>query len=1162
MRGRWSDPSAFRADPDAAAAVHPSRRQAIALLGVLVLVAGAVTVASFLIRPAKARAFDLFHGSVFLSDQNAPVAVDLASGKPTLRLFGADQQVNVTGNETLSVVPLQEHTLLLNESTGEFNMVDNSGFVVKHGGGVEIPRPGRSTSVGIPATSGEAYILRTGATGGTDVYLVSQATVESAMTAPRDVRARASGFMTERASTAPGGAASANGDLWLLVGGSGTRGRRTIRQLSVPAGSSAGAVLDPSDHDKVNGPAAIGTATMGADGGGATTVGVASNSRIDLFVAGEDKHVATFAGPRGFDAVLPTSNAQGRLDFLMHGADGWYLASVGADGTDLRVPKLVEGLSAGAALAEPAASNGRLYTIDKQTGALFQISPDGVAQPLAGRAQYPLATLDGDTVEPADFGDAYVIGRGPRVIFNSAIHANALVVFTDGSHQPRAITKSSAVTVSAGAGAEALTRSTAPAGHQPGKNGGPSKPQPAAVQPVNDKIDCKTATQKPHIPLITSEVPGSRSVALTWSYPVLDVQDCVPSTYVVSFKLMSTDAPQPPSSVRVSSQTGATISGLFPSTRYQVTVTAYINGQSTASLPVYIRTGEEGPAAPTNLAAVADSSGNWGLTWDSCGTVQEGCVAAQSWTITPNFCDGRGVSSPPPTSTVTADPTSKQQPPAIYKGTDDLLGRGLQFQVQGTGDAGQAGTPSAKTGCIYSWSPPIASAMSLQASTAPVPQLGQPTTATVTLELGSDPVRAQGGVGATFTYQLLSGGVVIKTLGPTTKTSVRFDGIRAGVGYQARAVVAAPRHPSATASVGPIDVETAHAPWPPISVTADDPVNQGAFRATVTVHISGLTSSDASGEKFDLTSDSGIYCGNTNQLANWDQSTAIDPADPLTFTVDRTQMFGSGCVVQVQLVQDPATGTEVFGAGTASRVATSNTFTVSAPDLTGVQDSDFSASWDGVAGGKSQIAVRYTGGNPLIGLFVHNWSVSVKYVDPNGTTTNCSDGYDGRNSLDDVSVYQSCVDSHGNSGRNWHVYVSFVYIGQGEGPFDVSPVAGGQAPTYNPPQCNLDPTQGGATLTATWAGTAASPAVQIDVDRPGQIADCGGWTYTIVGPTTVDCGTYTAAAAPGQSPQLAVTCTDTPADTGWSVTVTYTDPNQNNARQTYTITPIGGPVPS
>jgi hypothetical protein len=55
----------------------------------LLVVAGAVTVASFAVRPSKARAFDLFYGSLFIDDNTAPVAVDLATGKPSVRLTNA-----------------------------------------------------------------------------------------------------------------------------------------------------------------------------------------------------------------------------------------------------------------------------------------------------------------------------------------------------------------------------------------------------------------------------------------------------------------------------------------------------------------------------------------------------------------------------------------------------------------------------------------------------------------------------------------------------------------------------------------------------------------------------------------------------------------------------------------------------------------------------------------------------------------------------------------------------------------------------------------------------------------------------------------------------------------------------------------------------------------
>ena len=55
------------------------------------------------------------------------MAVDLPSGTPTLRLVGADEQVGITNADVLEPVPLTDHTLLLNQTSGEFNIVDNNG---------------------------------------------------------------------------------------------------------------------------------------------------------------------------------------------------------------------------------------------------------------------------------------------------------------------------------------------------------------------------------------------------------------------------------------------------------------------------------------------------------------------------------------------------------------------------------------------------------------------------------------------------------------------------------------------------------------------------------------------------------------------------------------------------------------------------------------------------------------------------------------------------------------------------------------------------------------------------------------------------------------------------------------------------------------------------
>ena len=99
-----------------------------------------------------------------------------------------------------------------------------------------------------------------------------------------------------------------NGDLWLLVGRAGSTGLRTIRQLRLPAGSSAGSTLLADDHRRVNGPAAIGAAGTGA---GAGVIAVTSVTRSDIFGGGAAEHTATYGAPDGVDAVLPRGQRAG-----------------------------------------------------------------------------------------------------------------------------------------------------------------------------------------------------------------------------------------------------------------------------------------------------------------------------------------------------------------------------------------------------------------------------------------------------------------------------------------------------------------------------------------------------------------------------------------------------------------------------------------------------------------------------------------------------------------------------------------------------------------------------------------------------------------------------------------------------------------------------------
>ena len=84
-------------------------------------------------------------------------------------------------------------------------------------------------------------------------------------------------------------------------------------------------------------------------------------------------------------------------------------------------------------MAQPAYSLGALYTLDQRTGVTYRIGLDGAVSPVSG---YPLAMVGKAPVELPAMSDGYVLARGSRVIVNSGSHANALILFTDGSRPP------------------------------------------------------------------------------------------------------------------------------------------------------------------------------------------------------------------------------------------------------------------------------------------------------------------------------------------------------------------------------------------------------------------------------------------------------------------------------------------------------------------------------------------------------------------------------------------------------------------------------------------------------------------------------------------------------------------------------------------------------
>lgn len=1150
MSGRQQR-ATFRPSTSPARAAAPSRRQAVALVAALVLVAGAIAIASFAVKPSTARAFNLFYGSVFINDNTAPVAVDLATGKPSVRLTNAYTQVSARVSGDLDVIPLSGSTLLLDSATGEFNMLDQSGFVLKHsGGGVSLPHTvGTTSATGIPAGD-SAYIVRSSASG-TSVYLVGQSTV-SVAAAGGKAQARASISMptpmqnvatTAVAANSSGGAASSSA-LWLLVGAG---DRHTIRELRVPPGSNAGATLISHDHGTVSGVAAIAASTRNPDGSGGESVAVASGSGIDVFDGSHRVgHLALPTMP-GLDAILPASNQRAAFSFLYHGRSGWSLVRAAIDATGAAQVSALAPIT-GTDLAIPAQSQGALYTMDRDTGQLWRISAAGRAGPVPGAGVYP--RVPGETTA---FSQADVLARGPRVIFNSRANLEALTVFSDGSHRPVVIDKRTAVDLNSN-GSALANLDTAPPGANPAP--GPSTtPRPNPSEAVTDKIDCKNTTQVPHIPQVALVDKGSRSVQLQWTYPLLDRQDCAPSTYTVAVQVAAGEAPPPPAAVKVQGVDGVNLTGLFPDTQYRIVVNAYINGKHTPSAPLLVRTQPEGPAAPTGLRVATTDQGSWALTWNSCGGIAQGCVPVTSWTIVPQLCDSSGgLISAPRNGRLIGDPTTHTFH-YTYAGGPGLLGASLRFTVEGVGDGGTVGDPSTSHGCLRSWAHPVPADIHVVASTPPRTVQGGTSSTTVTVGFTGSKQVALGGAGGHLTYRLLSGSTLIRQLGPTTATTASLPGLHPGTSYQVQVVVTPPGHPADAVALDPVEVQAAVSRWPALSATASfvpDPAPSST--GTLTVGINGVTSSDARGETFDLTN-SQLVCGNTAMpltAANW------DPVKPLTFRhLDRSAYNGS-CVAQLQLVENSSTArSPAYFGGVASPRSTSPAITIPVPDLD-TSAGQFVANFinAGVLNAP-QIAIAYRGGNPLIAKYATDWSIQAQYQD-GSAWSDCGDPATGNPAQSPVVLDLDASCYYANYGATWQVTVTFTFFGQSPTPpYDVTVNRSGPKPVD----------QSKMSFTAEWSNSVI--AVSYSGPYPDSTLSALQWSETISSSTsTAVCGsdtkTPTTYAPMTLSVDFSACPSGTPApgpSTGsatYTVLIRFTDPNYGNSGG-YQVTVSGTP---
>ena len=133
------------------------------------------------------------------------------------------------------------------------------------------------------------------------------------------------------------------------------------------------------------------------------------------------------------------------------------------------------------------------------------------------------------------------------------------------------------------------------------------------------------------------------------------------------------------------------LAGLFPSTQYEITVTAYINGQGTASHPIASRPAPKGPPPPATSRRPPTPTATGRSPGLRAGRparrLRAGVDAGGS---SRSSATAAGLSAAPAPISRHRRPDVGVAAAAQLSGGDALLGRGLRFNVEGIGDDGRS----------------------------------------------------------------------------------------------------------------------------------------------------------------------------------------------------------------------------------------------------------------------------------------------------------------------------------------------------------------------------------------------------------------------------------------------------------------------------------------
>jgi len=821
-------------------------RAVAATIGAVALVVAGAAWFSATGPPNRATVTQFVGGSVVLDDAVAPIALDLATGTPSVRFENIGQWVGNTAPGHVDALALSDATLLVNDQNGTFNYLGTNNLIVRpEGDGIALPTPSfpvlAATAV---ARSSTAYIVQAGADRAA-ISLLDAGTLVTAREQPAPGGGSASPVQLGGAAdvptpvaTGPGSLAVVGGDLWTVTG---VGPRTSVRAFGpnpllghplVSLGTWRTASLSALS---------VGVPTPGTG----HVVAVATPAAIRLFslvrgrVVGAGRLVRLNGLPTA-TAIVPVRDVPGHVDFVYEHDGGASLVAVSLDGALGGGPGGAPGGAAGGTSGGPHASviplalpsGAHLVDPVDNNGTVYAIGADGTSTP-------PLVTVDPTTgsvsllpdiprypVEPGEAprfdDDPEVLSVGPRVVFNNPQSRLGVVVFTNRSRPPTVFAKSSGVAIDPAAppgaappGAVAVTDHASPVRHHD-----PAQPVPVATtaQPLDLKIQCLNTTQKPLVPQITAATPSAHSVVVDWTYPPLTNNECEPTSYVVSATSeVGGVQPAPQGAVVGGGGTMTDVyTGLRSNTSYQFVVTAYIGSpaNATSSPPFAVTTSAQGPNAPLQVTASADKPGGWTVHWTSCPA--SSCTdndPVQTWEITSAYCAGTGYAGSAPALSVLSDGATSQSAFVPFADPSDA-GQAFGFTVYGIGTDGLQGDPLTAAGCPIGWSAPHAALIAAPTTTATLTPAG-----TVDASVSITPVRgvtgpeAFGSATPLFSYTLLlNGSVVAGPTAPTGTPAYTFTGLTPGTGNRYAVSV------SVAPSEDPTDVVDLASPVVPVTV--------------------------------------------------------------------------------------------------------------------------------------------------------------------------------------------------------------------------------------------------------------------------------------------------------------------------------------------------------